>query len=111
MITLAMQHVKTLSVINYYICIMIVGHRNTLQDFDTVYHKSNTTEAIFQNWSLILCLIIIICLSLLPAVLVYAKVGNNISLYYKGLVLHKSGNYTGAILYYKKVLAMDPQAS
>lgn len=35
------------------------------------------------------------------------EVGNSISLYYKGLVLDKSGNYTGAILYYDKVLAMD----
>jgi tetratricopeptide (TPR) repeat protein len=82
----------------------LVGHCKTLQDFNTLYHKSNTIKAaIFQNWSFILCLITIVCLSLLPAVLVYAKVGNNISLYYKGLVLG-----SGAILYYDKALAMDP---
>jgi tetratricopeptide (TPR) repeat protein len=40
---------------------------------------------------------------------VQAKVGDDITLYNKGLALDKSGNYTGAIQYFDKALAIDPK--
>ena len=88
---------------------MAGGHCKTLQNYNTLYHKSDTREVtIYQYWSLILFLITIVCLSLLPSVFVHAKeVGNN-SLYYKGLILDKLGNDTGAIQYFDKGLAIDP---
>ena len=88
---------------------MVGGHCKTLQNYNTLYRKSDTREVtIYQYWSLILFLITIVCLSLLPAVFVHAKeVGNN-SLYYKGLILDKLGNDTGAIQYFDKALAIDP---
>jgi tetratricopeptide (TPR) repeat protein len=72
-------------------------------------------RSISQGSFLILCLIIIVGLSLLlPNVFVLAKVekdvapGNVITVYNKGQALYNSGNYTGAILYYDKALAIDP---
>ena len=54
------------------------------------------------------CALTIIGLSLLPAVFVHAKeeVGNDITVYNKGLALDKLGNDTGAILYYDKATSL-----
>lgn len=88
---------------------MAGGHCKTLQNYNTLYHKSDTREVtIYQYWSLILFLITIVCLSLLPSVFVHAKELGNNSLYYKGLILDKLGNDTGAIQYFDKALAIDP---
>ncbi|MGC1928055.1 MAG: tetratricopeptide repeat protein [Candidatus Nitrosopolaris sp.] len=76
-----------------------------------LHHKSDTREVtIFQSSFLNLCVITIIALSLLSAIFVHAKeeVGNDITVYNKGLALDKLGNDTGAILYYDKALAIDP---
>ncbi|MGA9153144.1 MAG: tetratricopeptide repeat protein, partial [Candidatus Nitrosopolaris sp.] len=69
---------------------------------------------IFQGLFLILCLITVIGLILLPTIFVLAKVqkdvasGNDTSVYNKGLALSDLGNYTGAIVYYDKALAINP---
>jgi tetratricopeptide (TPR) repeat protein len=74
--------------------------------------------AAFQGLFLILCLclIIMIALSLLPSVFALAKAekdivvpGNPTTLYYKGLALYYLGDYTGAIVYFDKGLAIDPK--
>jgi tetratricopeptide (TPR) repeat protein len=81
---------------------MVGGHCKTLQDYNRLYHNC------CQDWSLTLCLVTIICLSLLPAVFVQAKEGDDSTLYNTGLALDKSGSYTGAILYFDKALAIQP---
>jgi tetratricopeptide (TPR) repeat protein len=55
-------------------------------------------------------------LGLLPSVFGLAKAekdilvpGNATTLYYKGLALYYLGNYTGAIVYFDKALAIDPK--
>ena len=69
---------------------------------------------IFQGLFPILCLITVIGLILLPTIFVLAKVqkdvvsGNDTSVYNKGLALSDLGNYTGAIVYYDKALAINP---
>jgi tetratricopeptide (TPR) repeat protein len=91
------------------------GHCKTLQGYSRLPHESDSRElTIFKGSFLILCLITIIGLSLLPNVLVLAKIekdvasGNVITIYNKGLALYNLGNYTGAKLYYDKALAIDP---
>ena len=79
---------------------MVGGHCKTLEDYNRL-----------QGSSLILCLMTIIGLSLLPAIFVHAKVlGNDITIYNKGLALDKLGNYTGAILYYDKSTSHRPKS-
>jgi tetratricopeptide (TPR) repeat protein len=97
-----------------YVYYRIGGHCKTLQDYNTLHHKSDSREVIMFQGFLILCLITIIGLSLLPTVFVLARAekdvasGNDSTIYIKGLALDKLGNDTGAILYYDKALAIDP---
>ncbi len=86
-----------------------------MQDYSRLHHRSDSREVtVSQGSLLILCLITIIGLSLLHNVLLLAKVEkdvasrNVITVYNKSLSLYNSGNYTGAILYYDKALAIDP---
>jgi tetratricopeptide (TPR) repeat protein len=72
--------------------------------------------AILLYSSLILCLIAIIFLGLLLSIFGLAKAekdivvfGNDTTLYNKGLALLKLDNYTGAIKYYDKALAINPK--
>ncbi|MFZ0513199.1 MAG: tetratricopeptide repeat protein [Candidatus Nitrosopolaris sp.] len=72
--------------------------------------------AILLGSSLIVWLIAIIVLGLLPSVFALAKAekdlvvsGNDTTLYNKGLALYKLENYTGAIKYYDKALAINPK--
>jgi len=72
--------------------------------------------AILLDSSLIICLIAIILLCLLPCVFGLAEAekdvvdsGNGKTLYNKGLALFKLDNYTGAIEYYDKALAINPK--
>ena len=75
-----------------------------------------TDVAILSDSSLIVCLIAIIVLGLLPSVFGLTKAekdvivsGNDTTLYNKGLALFKLDNYTGAIEYYDKALAINPK--
>jgi tetratricopeptide (TPR) repeat protein len=87
-----------------------------LQDRSRDKHYSIGREAgILLGSSLILCLITIIGLGLLPSVFGLAKAekdivvaGNDTTLYNKGLALYRLDNYTGAIEYFSKALAIDP---
>jgi tetratricopeptide (TPR) repeat protein len=71
---------------------------------------------ILLDSSLIVCLIAIIVLGLMPSVFGLAKAekdivvsGNDTTLYNNGLALFKLDNYTGAIEYYDKALAINPK--
>ena len=104
----------------------IVGdHCETLQDYSRLHHKSGSIEVtIFQGSFLILGLIVIIGLSLLPNIFVLAKVEKDVpsenytklaidthyvnALTNKAVALDRLGNYTGAILYIDKALAIQP---
>jgi uncharacterized membrane protein (UPF0127 family) len=96
-----------------------------LQNYIRLHHNSGFTEVTLSlGWFLILGLITIIALSLLSNVFVLAKVENDVppenytslaidphyvnALTGKGTALGSLGNLTGAILYYDKALAIQP---
>jgi uncharacterized membrane protein (UPF0127 family) len=98
----------------------------TLQDYSRLYNKSGSREGtLAQGWFLLLGIITIIGLIMLPNVFVLAKVEKDVpfenyatlavdphyinALTSKAVTLDSQGNYTGAIEYYAKALAIDPQ--
>ena len=98
----------------------------TLQDYSRLYNKSGSREGTFaQGWFLLLGIITIIGLIMLPNVFVLAKVEKDVpfenyaslavdpyniyALTSKAVTLDSPGNYNGAIEYYAKALAIDPQ--
>jgi uncharacterized membrane protein (UPF0127 family) len=97
-----------------------------LQDYSRLYNKSGSREGtLVQGWFLLLGIIIIISLIMLPNVFVLAKLEKDVPFenyatlagdpYYtnaltsRAITLDSLGNYTGAIEYYAKALAIDPQ--
>jgi uncharacterized membrane protein (UPF0127 family) len=98
----------------------------TLQDYSRLYNKSGSREGtLVQGWFLLLGIIIIISLIMLSNVFVLAKLEKDVPFenyatlagdpYYtnaltsKAITLDSLGKYTGAIEYYAKALAIDPQ--
>jgi uncharacterized protein len=105
---------------------MVGDYCKTLQDYSRLHNKSGSREGILaQGWFLLLGIITIIGLSMLPNVFVLAEVEKDVPFenyttlavdpYYinastsKAVTLDNLGNHTGAIEYYAKALAIDPQ--